>query len=100
MTRAQIGEIVELHADAVGLWLKLDNNNLKVRRGGRKVSELRRLSKEEEKAIRSKLIDKTPDQINMPYALWPRQAHETVFTAGADSWALFNRIAKTSEACP
>lgn len=83
MTRAEIGEIVGVHADTVGRWLKLDKKNLKVNRGGRKVGEYRRLSKDEEKTIRSKIIDKTPDQLKMPYALWTRQAvkdliqHET-----------------------
>ena len=39
MTRAEIGEIVEVHADTIGRWLKLDKNNLRVNRGGRKVGD-------------------------------------------------------------
>ena len=78
MTRAEIGEIVGVHADTVGHWLKLDKNNLKVNRGGRKVGEARRLSAEEETAIRTKLIDKTPDQLKLSYALWTRKAVQSL----------------------
>jgi transposase len=74
MTRAEIGEILGVHADTIGRWLKLDRNNLKVNRGGRPPDSARRLSSEEEKTIRSKLIDKTPDQLKLAYALWTRQA--------------------------
>jgi transposase len=74
MTRAEIGEIVGVHADTVGRWLKLDKNALKVNRGGRKLGDARLLSGEEEKRIRSKIIDKTPDQMKLRYALWTRRA--------------------------
>ncbi len=74
MTRAEIGEIVGVHADTVGRWLKLDKGNLKVNRGGRKLGEARRLSSVEEKAIRAKVIDKTPDQLKLSHALWTRKA--------------------------
>ena len=39
MTRAEIGEIVGVHADTVGRWLKLPSRQLKVNRGGRKKGE-------------------------------------------------------------
>ena len=74
LTRAEIGEIVGVHADTVGRWLKLDARNLKVNRGGRKVGDARLLSEQEEKRIRAKIIDKTPDQLKLRYALWTRKA--------------------------
>lgn len=74
MTRAEIGEIVGVHADTVGRWLKLDKKSLKVNRGGRKTGEARSLSAEQEQQIKSKIIDKTPDQLKMSYALWTRKA--------------------------
>lgn len=74
MTRAEIGEIVGVHADTVGRWLKLNPRALKVNRGGRKPGEGRQLTKEQEKAIRGMVVDKTPDQLKMPYALWTRKA--------------------------
>ena len=46
MTRAEIGEIVGVHPDTVGRWLKLDKNNL---RGGRKQGDARSLTAEQEK---------------------------------------------------
>jgi transposase len=51
MTRAEIGEIVEVHADTVGRWLKLDEKNLRVNRGGRKVGDSRQLTPDQEKSI-------------------------------------------------
>jgi len=74
MTRAEIGEIVGVHADTVGRWLKLNPRALKVNRGGRKPGEGRQLTKHQEKAIRGMVVDKTPDQLKMPYALWTRKA--------------------------
>ena len=74
MTRAEIGEIVGVHADTVGRWLKLNPRALKVNRGGRKPGEGRQLTKGQEKAIRGMVVDKTPDQLKMPYALWTRKA--------------------------
>lgn len=75
LTRAEIGvELGGVHADTVGRWLKLDSRNLKVNRGGRKEGEARRLSAAQEKQIRSLIVDKTPDQLKMPYVLWTRKA--------------------------
>lgn len=74
LTRAEIGDIVGVHADTVGRWLKLDKSNLKVKRGGRKVGDARLLSAQDEARIRAKIIDKTPDQLKLAYALWTRKA--------------------------
>ena len=74
MTRAEIGEIVGVHADTVGRWLKLNPRALKVNRGGRKPGEGRQLTMDQEKEIRGMVVDKTPDQLKMPYALWTRKA--------------------------
>lgn len=74
MTRADIGEIVGVHADTVGRWLKLDKANLRVNRGGRKTGEARRLTATQEQSIKTKIVDQTPDQCKMAYALWTRKA--------------------------
>ncbi len=74
LTRAEIGEIVGVHADTVGRWLKLNKNEMAVNRGGRKLGEARLLSADNEKMIKSLIIDRTPDQLKMQYALWTRQA--------------------------
>ncbi|AMO68401.1 MULTISPECIES: IS630 family transposase [Zhongshania] len=74
MTRAEIGEIVGIHADTIGRWLKRDKNQLGYDKPGRKAGSGRRLTAEQEQHIESVLIDKTPDQLKMPYALWTRES--------------------------
>ena len=74
MTRAEIGDIVGVHADTVGRWLKLDQAHLKVNRGGRRAGEARLLSAQQEQQIQAKIVDKTPDQLKMMHALWTRKA--------------------------
>jgi transposase len=74
MTRVEIGEIVGIHADTIGQWLKLDQGALGYRRPGRKVGSGRRLNEEQEQRIKKLLIDKTPDQLKMAYALWTRES--------------------------
>jgi transposase len=74
MTRAEIGEIVGVHADTVGRWLKLDKKALAVNTRGRKKGDGNLLTQEQEKTIRGLIIDRTPDQLKMAYALWTRQA--------------------------
>jgi len=74
MTRAEIGDIVGIHADTIGRWLKLDKGRLGYATPGRKPGSGRRLDAEQEQRIKAVLIDKTPDQLKMPYALWTREA--------------------------
>ncbi|MCP4252804.1 MAG: IS630 family transposase [Candidatus Scalindua sp.] len=74
MTRKEIGDIVGVHADTVGRWLKLSEKQLKVNRGGRKHGESRHLTANQENKIRKMITDKTPDQLKMSYALWTRKA--------------------------
>jgi transposase len=74
MTRAEIGKIVGVHADTVGRWLKLDKKSLALQKSGRKKGDGCLLSDEQAEQIRRLLIDKTPDQLKMSYALWTRQA--------------------------
>ena len=42
--------------------------------GGRKLGEFRTLTAEQEREVQRLIRDKTPDQIKLPYALWPRGA--------------------------
>jgi transposase len=74
MTRAEIGDIVGIHADTIGRWLKLDKNELGYGKPGRKMGSGRRLTVTQEQQIKALLIDKTPDQLKMPYALWTRES--------------------------
>ena len=74
MTRAEIGEIVSAHADTVGKWLKLDKQDLALKKRGRKIGEQKYLTDAQESAIKRLIIDKTPDQLKLHYALWTRKS--------------------------
>jgi len=47
---------------------------ISLRQRGRRAGEQRTLSHEQETVLRKALIDKTPDQIKLPFALWTRDA--------------------------
>jgi transposase len=66
--------MVGVHADTVGRWLKLDKKSLALQRSGRKKGDGCFLKPEQAERIRRLLIDRTPDQLKMAYALWTRQA--------------------------
>lgn len=74
MTRAEIGTIVGVHADTVGRWLKLSESSLVLKKRGPKSGVHGLLSRDQEKMISKKIIEKAPDQLKMDYALWTRKA--------------------------
>lgn len=78
MTRAEIGDIVGVHADTVGRWLKCyrrgGSKALALKRRGRRAGSGRRLDPRQERKIQLLLFDKTPDQLKLPYALWTRES--------------------------
>ena len=47
---------------------------IKLGQRGRRAGEKRTLTSEQESALRKALIDKTPDQMKLPFALWTRDA--------------------------
>ena len=78
MSLAEIGDIVGVHADTGGRWVKSYQiqgaRGLKLKKRGRRPGSGRRLDRDQERKIRKLLIDKTPDQLKMPYALWTRES--------------------------
>lgn len=78
MVNKQVAEIVgttQSHASAV--WRAYERGGMeaikpKVR--GRRHGAKRRLTAEQETAIQKLLVDKTPDQLKLPFALWTRDA--------------------------
>ena len=49
-------------------------NGLKQKTRGRRHGQKRRLDREQERSIQRMLVDKTPDQLKLPFALWTRKA--------------------------
>ena len=74
MTRAEIGKLIGIHADTVGKWLKLEPKDLALKKRGRKQGTVKLLSDDEESRIKRLIVDKTPDQLKLNYALWTRQS--------------------------
>jgi transposase len=74
----EIGEAVGATRVAVSGWWKRYKSSgikaLKAKQRGRKTGEHRTLSIKQELEIRKMIVDKTPDQMKMPFALWSRQA--------------------------
>ena len=85
MTRAEIGEVVGVHPDTVGRWLKAYDvqgaKGLKSQVRGRREGVCRRLNAEQESQIQKLLIDKTPDQLKLPCALWTRESVKELIKA-------------------
>jgi len=78
MKLAQVSSAVELSVSTVIAALKAYESGgwagVGVGKGGRTLGEGRRLSEEQEEAIRQMIQDKTPDQLKMSFALWSRAA--------------------------
>lgn len=53
-------------------------NGIKLKRRGRSTGEKRRLTTQQEKELKSLMVDKTPEQLKFPFALWTRRAVQIV----------------------
>jgi transposase len=74
----EIGELVGVHDLTVGRWIRAYQSGgasaLKSQSRGRRSGTGRGLSLEQESLIQKRIMDKTPDQLKLAYALWARQA--------------------------
>jgi transposase len=78
MTYRDIAEIVGVNYDTVGRWYrdykKYGAQGIKIKQRGRKQGDQRTLTPEQEKRIQKAIVDKDPDQLKLPFALWTRIA--------------------------
>ena len=75
MATAEIIGISEQHASTVWhIYQRSGIKALKPKVRGRRYGEQRKLTAEQEEAVQKLLLDKTPDQLKLPFALWTRDA--------------------------
>jgi transposase len=77
-TQAEVAQILGVRAATVSVWWKI------YRTGGKQALKLTNpgpakgsncyLNKDQEKEIQKLIVDKTPDQLKLPFALWDRKA--------------------------
>ena len=77
-THGEISELLDVSESAVRKWWSLYRRGgmraLRLGRRGRRKGACRSLSPEQERRVKRMIIDKTPEQLKMPFALWTRQA--------------------------
>ena len=72
---AQVVGVSEPHASSV--WHKYQEGGktaIRLKQRGRRTGEKKTLSDEQEREIQRLVIDKMPDQLKLPFALWTREA--------------------------
>jgi transposase len=76
--RSEISEITGIHPSTISAWWKLYKKGgkkaLKIKKRGPEVGVYRTLSSDQEKEIQKLILDKCPDQMKLPFALWTRVA--------------------------
>ena len=74
----EIANLVEVHFETIGKWVRAYRiggaQAIKSKPQGHKAGYCRKLTPNQEKMLQQLIIDKTPDQLKMVYALWTRKA--------------------------
>jgi len=101
MKQHEVAEVLEVARVTIGRWWGINKregmDGLKPGKRGRRYGHKRRLDREQERSIQRMLVDKTPDQLKLPFALWTRKAvqeaiarhyrgHADVETCRKDAW--------------
>jgi len=78
MKFVEIGRIIGVRRNTVSEWYRTyeeeGKKGLKVKKRGRRHGENRTLTPDQEKEIQRLIVDKTPDQYKLAFALWTREA--------------------------
>ena len=78
MKQAQIAEIIGVYPCTVSKWWRAYKKDgikaIRARKRGRPIGSCRTLSREQEKQIQKAIVDKDPNQLKLPFALWTRIA--------------------------
>ena len=78
MKQIEVALILEVSRTSVVRWLgsyrREGMSGLKLKARGRRHGQKRRLDRKQEKSIQRMLVNKTPDQLKLPFALWTRKA--------------------------
>ena len=78
LTHLEVSRNLQVSITAIQNWMNLYREggweNLRLLRRGRPEGSNRTLSKRQERAIQKVIVDKTPEQLKMPFALWTRPA--------------------------
>lgn len=74
----EIGKLIEVHFETIGKWIRAYRHSgikaVQSKPRGRKKGVSKKLTPEQEIMIQRLIVDKTPDQLKMHYALWTRKA--------------------------
>ena len=96
MTNKDIAKTIGVHPLTVGRWLaKYRESGMKALLAqirGRREGSGRQLTPDEESHLQAMLVDKTPDQLKLQYALWTRQAVQLLIKLETGKWVPIRTI--------
>ncbi len=77
-TQKEVAETLGCHPRTISNWWrsykKEGLHSLKPKKRGRREGEKRKVTQDQEKSLTKMLMEKYPDQLKLPYALWTRKA--------------------------
>ena len=84
MKNSEVAQLIGVNPATVSVWrskyLKDGKKALEIGQRGRRDGDKKRLTPDQEKRIIQKLIDTNPQQLQFKFALWTREAVQTLIT--------------------